>query len=273
MLQSNKVRIVLLGTGLALVLLGLSPVSASSANISHSFTSAANVKNGSLVSLDPARTNYVEPASSSNGKQLLGVVVAANDSLLAVDANSGNIQVATSGTVSALVTTINGVIKVGDQVGVSPFNGVGMKAAPGTHVIGLAQTGFNASSEGVQSETVTDKAGHSQQVALGYLRLNIGIGTATTAPSSEQLSTLQRLGKSLTGHTVSTLRIFISLVITIIALIAIVTLIYASVYGGIISIGRNPLAKYAVFRNMALVMGMVMLVAVVAGLFIFLLLR
>ena len=256
-----------------LTLLTLTPASASSANISHSYSSTVNIPNGSLVSLDPKQSNYVEPSNSSNGTQLLGVSVASSDSLLAIDPTNGQVQVATSGTVNALVSTLNGSINVGDQISVSPFNGIGMKAAPGSHVIGLAQTAFNDNTSGSTTQQITDKQGKSSQVFIGYVRLGIAIGTASTQGSDDQLNGLQKLSVGLTGHAVSTARVVISLVIAVVAFLALITLIYASIYGGIISIGRNPLAKYAIFRSVASVLGMVLLVAVVASLTIFFLLR
>lgn len=256
-----------------LTLVALTPASASSANISHSYSATQNIPNGSLVSLDPTRSNYVEVANTQNGSQLLGVAVASNDSLLAIDPSTGQVQVATSGTANVLVSTLDGSIKVGDQVSVSPFNGIGMRALPGSHVIGLAQTAFNANTPGSTTQQVTDKSGKSSQIFIGYVRLGISIGTASAPGGDSQLNGLQKLAQSLTGRTVSTARVVVSLVVALVAFLALVTLIYASIYGGIISIGRNPLAKYAIFRSVASVLGMVVLVAIVASTTIFFLLR
>lgn len=273
MTHFRQLKFVVAWCGLCFMLIGLTPVSASSANISHSYKASTSVPVGSIVSLDPSRSNYVRLANTTNGSQLLGVAVAVDDSLLAVDAKTGAVQVANSGTASTLVSTLNGDIKVGDQISVSPFNGVGVKALPGSHVIGLAQTAFNAGSSGARAETVTDTAGHTKLVSVGFTRLNIGVGTASGADPGAQLNGLQKLARSLTGHTVSTARVVISLVITLVAIVALITLIYASIYSGIISIGRNPLAKYAVFRTLTTVLGMALGVAIVAMITIFLLLR
>src|ERR1017187_2055323 len=97
MRKPRRLRVVLTGIGAGLIAFGLATASASSANVSHSYHSAGSITNGSLVSLDPQQTDYVEMANSYNGSRLLGVAVASNDSLLAVDPNSGEVQVATSG--------------------------------------------------------------------------------------------------------------------------------------------------------------------------------
>lgn len=270
---SRHLKLFLMGLLSALILAGMAPTGASSANISHSYHATGTLDNGQLVSLDPAQSDYVQPADTTNGSRLLGVVVAANDSLLAVDPTQGNVQVATSGTVTALVSTLNGDINVGDQVAVSPFSGVGMKASPGSYIIGLAQTAFNAHSQGGVTQTVTDRSGNSTKVTLGDVGLNIGIGLNNTADAQAQLNSLQKLAKSLTGHSVSTVRVVISLVVALMAALALLTLMYASIYGSIISVGRNPLAKYAIFRTLGSVLGMAALTAGLAGVTIFLLLR
>ena len=263
------------GAGITLMLLGLAPAAASSANISHSYQSSSTITEGSLVSLDLKRSNYVLPANSDNGTQLLGVAVAGNDSLIAVDPSDspGAVQVATTGTASALVSTLNGEIKVGDQIGVSPFGGVGMKALPGSRVIGLAQTSFNGDAAEARTATIKDKKGKSTTVKVGYVEVNIAIGTNATVLTDANLNSLQKTAKALTGHTVSTTRVVIALAVALVAILALVTLIYASIYGSIVSIGRNPLAKYAVFRTLGSVLGLAALTAIVSGATIFFLLR
>lgn len=273
MRRVTDLRLLVGGVTTALICFGLTTASASSANISHSYSSSSDIQNGSLVSLDPSKSNFVVPANSGNGSQLFGVAVASNDSLLAIDPTSGQVQVATSGTVNALVSTVNGDINVGDQVAVSPFNGIGMKSSPGEHVIGLAQTAFNQNTAGSNNQEVTDKSGHTSHIVVGFVRLGIAIGTASTQGSDSQLNGLQKLAKSLTGHATSTTRVVVSLVVAVVSFLCLITLIYASIYGGIISIGRNPLAKNSIFRSIFSVLGMVVLVAAVSSLTIYFLLR
>jgi len=255
----------------ALVIAGLDPASASSANISHSYHSSSSIANGSIVSLDPSQTDYVQAANTSNGAQLLGVAVNSDDSLLAVDATDGLTQIATSGNANTLVSTLNGPIKVGDQIAVSPFNGIGMKAAPGSRIIGLSQTAFDAQSQDAKSLPVTDKSGKQTNLSVGFVRITISVGTANS--SAQSGSALQRFARSLTGHTVSTARVVIGLVVALVALAALITLTYASIYGSIISIGRNPLAKFAVFRTLTSVLVIAGATAILASITIYLLLR
>jgi hypothetical protein len=84
---------------------------------------------------------------------------------------------------------------------------------------------------------------------------------------------LQRAIQAVTGRTIPTSRIVISIAVALIALLTLITLIYASIYGSIMSIGRNPLAKYAVFRTLGSVIGLALLVSIISALIIFFLLR
>lgn len=273
MQRGRLLKLALTGGILTLALLGLSPAGASSANISHSYHSEGRIADGSIVSLDPGKSDYVQPANTDNANRLLGVTVNGNESLLAVDASPGLVQVAATGDATVLVSTVNGDLHVGDAIGVSPFNGVGMKAAPGGRIIGLAQTDFNSGTQGANRQTVTDKNGKRKQVFVGFVRLSIAVGTDSADGQLANLNGLQRAVHSITGHTVSTLRITISLIVVVVSLLALITLVYASIYGGIISVGRNPLAKYAVFRTLGTVFGMAALTTLVAGVTVYLLLR
>jgi hypothetical protein len=267
----ERLNLWLAGLGLALLTLGLSPAFASSANISHSYRSDKTVSNGSAVSLN-RQSGYVEAANTLNGKHLIGIVLDSNDSLLAVDAQAGRVQVATSGTASVLASTLNGDVGVGDQVSVSPFNGIGAKALPGAYVIGLAQTGLNAGTPGSDHQTITASNGDNRQVVVGLVRLSIAIGSPGNG-GSQQLNALQRLARSVTGHNVSTVRAVLGLLVALVTILALVVLVYGSIYGSIISIGRNPLARYAVFRTLAAVLLMSVLMTAIAGATIFFLLR
>lgn len=266
-------RLLLTGAGTGLIVMSLSSASASSANISHSYHTASTIAAGSLVSLDPTKTDYVVPANTDNASKLFGITVANNDSLLEVNASQDTTQVATSGAANALVSTLGGDISVGDAVTVSPFNGIGMRADDnsGVRVIGLAQTAFNAKTEGAKEQQVTAKNGKKQTIYLGYISVSIGVGTAGNGQDKQ--SGLQRFAKSLTGHTVSTPRIILSIIVVIVSLAALVTLTYSAVYGSIVAIGRNPLAKFAILRTLSGVLGMGALTTLVAVVALFFLLR
>jgi hypothetical protein len=172
-----------------------------------------------------------------------------------------------------LVSTVNGSIKVGDQIGVSPFSGLGMKAAVGTRVIGLALENISPDSSGLLSRTVTDKVGTTQTIQVKVTQINIAIGPAPQPSSDKKANFLSKLAKSLTGKDVSTPRVVISTIIAVIAIIALIAILYSTLYATIIAIGRNPLAKYSVFRALCIVMIIAFFTGSIAVLSIYLILR
>ncbi len=249
---------------------GMSKALAASPNVSRSYNAISSIPNGSLVSLLSGTSGNVEEANLSNADRLVGVVIQSNQSLLAVNPANGKVQVATDGTVNTLVSTVNGNISVGQDVAVSPFNGVGMKADSGDRVIGIAVTSFNPNTAGATKEQVKDSFGNLHTITVGYIRLTIGVGTLNS--SNFSIQSLQQFVEALTGHPISVLRLVIAIVVAFVAILSIVTLIYASIYGSIVSIGRNPLAKMAVFRTLTSVIGMVTLIAGVSSVTIYFLL-
>lgn len=256
-----------------LIVLSLAPVGAASANISHSYQAAESIPNGSIVSLDSRRSGYVDLANTENDSRLLGVVLPSQDSLLAIDPTNSTVQVAITGTVNTLVTNVNGNIRVGDQVSASPFNGIGMEALPGVRIIGIAQTGFNGNSAQATPEQVKDKSGKTQEIKVGYIKLTIAIASGNTSASGSQANFLQKLIKSLTGRTIPTIRIILGILVAFLSLVSLVTLIYTSIYGSIISVGRNPLAKHAIFRTLLFVMIVACLTIAIASVTIYYLLQ
>lgn len=261
------------GIMLGLGVLGEPTVVAAAANLSHSYKSNSTITSGSLVSVDAKQSGYVVTANKQNSKHLVGVAVTSNDSLLAINVTTGDVQVAISGIANALVSTLNGPIKTGDQIAVSPINGVGMEAAPDEEVIGIAQAAFNAQSSGAKMQQVTDKNGKKTEIAVGYMPLTIAIGVAPSSVTGGKSNVVQRLANYVAGRQVSTTSVVISAIIAFVAIISVVTLVYGTIRGSMISIGRNPLAKSAIFESLAQVIGMATLIVVVAVVIIYLILR
>jgi hypothetical protein len=256
---------------LLFVLFLSSPVLASADTISHAYHESGTLSNGSIVSLNPSHADYVQLANTAT-THLLGVVVSSDASLLAINPSSSTVQVAVIGTVPTRVSTLNGSIKTGDQISVSPLDGIGMKAEARLPVIGTAESSLNTNSSSTTSQQVTDKSGKTTTVQAGQINLAIGISNGTTNDSAITINRLQKLFEDITGRVISTARIVISLIVAGIALLALFVLMYASIYGSIISIGRNPLAKFAILRSLYSVLGLAIAIVAIGGLTIFLLL-
>ena len=61
-------------------------------------------------------------------------------------------------------------------------------------------------------------------------------------------SFLERVGLAIAEKEISPVRIYLSMAITAICLIASLVVLYAGVRSGVISIGRNPMSKKSIFR-------------------------
>jgi hypothetical protein len=257
---------------LPVILIGLACTNASAAspNISRSYYSTTSIPVGSIVSLVSNKSGYVELSNIANGQKLAGVAVNSDESLLAVNPTSGKVQIATDGNANTLVSTVNGNIIAGQEIAVSPFNGIGMLASPGDRVVGTALTNFSSNTSGAAVEKVKDSSGTDHNIIVGYVKLSISIGVANNTGNSS-LQAIQQFIEGLTGHYISTFRVVVVLGIAFLVIISMVTLIYAAVYSSIISIGRNPLAKFAVLRTLTYVISMVGLIAGVGSLSLYLL--
>jgi hypothetical protein len=149
-----------------------------------------------------------------------------------------------------------------------------MKETSGYRVVGVAETPFNAHSPSAAQENVTDITGKSHNINVGYVVMTVDIGSgAGTGAGGNQPNLLQKLVKDITGHTISTARIVISLIVSIVALLTLVTMIYASIHGSIISMGRNPLAKSAIYKSLSVVFVMSLITVGVACSVVYFLLK
>lgn len=256
---------------IAITWIGILPASAIAASISKSYHVHGTVINGSIVSLDSGSSDTVRLSNSHNASLFVGIVTGANDSLLAINPSTLTTQVAIDGSVPALVSNLNGNINIGEHISMSSLSGVGEKAESGLPVVGTAESAFTDSSLNASTQPVTDKQGKPVLVKVGYIRLSIGTTTATVN-GGIQLNSLQKFFQTLTGHVISTARIIMSLAITCIGLLIISILMYGSIFGSLISIGRNPLSKYSVLKALRSVLGLALFISIIACFTVYLLL-
>jgi hypothetical protein len=233
-------------------------------------SSSGNIVQGALVSGDKNNSSNVVLADTESASRLAGVV--SKTSLLELS-NSGesDVQVALSGTAVVLVSDINGQVKAGDKITASPLSGVGMLATQDTQIVGTAQSDFNVPS--AKSQKIKDKDGKEHTVRMGYVSVQLGI-SYYVAPTSQFVPPfLQNLADSIAGRPVSFIRVLLSCLLLLLAFGSIFVLIYTSVRSGIISLGRNPLAANAIQHGLIGVVVIVALVAVLALVGVYLLLR
>jgi len=238
--------------------------------ISQGYSTSDTLSIGSLVSLKDGTSDQVVGTSSSSVNSLLGVVINSDSSLLTVsNGSSDQVQVATNGVASVLVSDINGPIVKGDQITASPIKGVGMKATNNAKVVGIAQDSPKNSDS---NQTYTDDQGKKQKVVLGEVPIVVNVTYFYAQPDKTLIpAAIQNLANALAGKTVNSLPIIISGVIFIVTVIVVISIIYSMIRSSIISVGRNPMAQSAVYRDViqlsALVLG-ILAVAVIAIYFI-----
>lgn len=209
---------------------------------------------GTIVQLAGKDSNGVKIATQSELQNMFGVVVDRNQ--LSMTITNEGLQnetfVAASGTYNVLVSTQAGPINSGDFVTLSAVNGVAMKA--GTEektVFGRANGSFDGKGVTLGTTKLKDTAGKDNKtVTLGSIPVTIDIKSNPNEKSTKVKvpEALERIGQAIAEKEVSAVRIYISMAITIISIIASIAILYSGVRSAIISIGRNPMSKKSIFR-------------------------
>lgn len=234
---------------------------------------------GTIVQLTGKDANRVKVASQAELQNMFGVVVDRNQLPLTLT-NEGlenEVFVAASGTYSALVSTQGGAIAAGDYVTLSSVNGVAMKA--GTEektVFGRANAPFDGKGVTLGTTELKDTSGKSTgKVTLGAIPVTIDIKRNPNIKSTKAKvpEMLERVGQAIAEKEVDPIRIYLSLGITVVSVIAAIAIIYAGVRNSVISIGRNPMSKKSIFRALAEII-LTSFVILIIGLFaVYLLLK
>lgn len=239
------------------VLVGTSAYALTS--ISQGYQVEASVPVGSLVSLTTDTSDTVEAATIDNSSRLLGVVVTGGSSMLSLGSGADSeVQVATGGSARVLVSDINGEVKQGDQITASPITGVGMRATGNTKVVGVAQASM--------TKTAEEEIDHDgkRTVSLGNVPVVVNVSYHYENPEKTIIpAAIQNVANAMAGRQVEPLPIIVSAALFIIMLIVVMSIVFAMIRSSIISVGRNPLAQSAVWRNVIQLSGLVMLI--VAG--------
>jgi len=239
--------------GLVLLFLAAPVTFAASGAISQGYkTTSTNISKGALLSMVSNSSTTVEPASSNNVTNLVGV--AADKPLIELSGSSeGSTQVVVGGSTEVLVSTINGAITAGDKITASPISGIGMKAVEASQIIGTAQA--NLDSVKTVDQSVTAKDGKKETVQVGLLPVAVNVTYYSASSSKGTISSfvppfLQSLANTVSGRQVSPLRVLLGTVILLLGFVAVIVMIQTSIRNGLISLGRNPLAQKALRRGL-----------------------
>jgi len=218
-----------------------------------SYAASSPIENGAIVVLTGEKSNRVEIATQANVQNMFGVTVDRNTLQLALSnsENENEVFVAVSGTYNVLVSNQAGAIKSGDYLTLSSVNGVAMRAGDEeVTVFGRANANFDGKGTVLGNSSLKNSAGETINVALGSIPVTIDIKNNPNHKSTDSNlpEVLKRVGQAIAEKEVSPVRIYLSMGIAAVSLIAAIAVLYAGVRNGVISIGRNPMSKKSIFR-------------------------
>lgn len=270
---------VLVAVAVAAVPLSVSAEESYGGGSVQSYSAASKLDNGTIVQLESGNDKRVKVAVQAELQNMFGVVVDRNQLPLTV--TNGEVEnetfVAVSGTYNVLVSTQGGAITVGDYVTLSAVNGVAMKAGDEeSTVFGRAVGSFDGKGVVLGSTSIKDTSGNTiDTVNLGSIPVTINIQRNPNIKSTEVNvpEFLRRIGQAVAEKEVSPIRIYLSLGITGISIIAAIVILYAGIRNSVISIGRNPMSRKSIFRALLEVILTTVLILIIGLFAVYLLLR
>lgn len=235
--------------------------------------------NGTIVQLTGKNSNQVKIAQQAELQNMFGVTVDRNQLAVTLtrEGLENEVFVAASGVYNTLVSTQAGPIKSGDYVTLSAINGVAMKAGTDEKtVFGRANASFDGKGVTLGTTTLKDKTGKDNKtVKLGSIPVTIDIRSNPNVKSTDVKvpDILRRVGQAIAEKEVNPIRIYLSMAITAVSIIAAIAIVYAGVRHSIVSIGRNPMSKKSIFRALIEVILTSILILIVGLFAVYLLLK
>lgn len=223
--------------------------------VTQGYGADSQLQKGMIVKLKDKQSNMVEPVTAATVTDMQGVVVAANAApvTLGNDNNNGQVFVATFGRYDVLVSNQNGPIRTGNYITISSLAGIGMKAdSSQPTILGKAAGNFDGTSNVAGTVQLTDEAGHKVSVALGRIPVDV---TISHNPLQDQGSNnlpgaLRRASQLIANKPVAPVRVYIALALLVITTVIAAIVLYAGIRSSLTAIGRNPLAKRSITRNL-----------------------
>ena len=233
---------------------------------------------GRIVVLNGKNADTVRPAKQSEVQNMFGVTV--DPQQIPVRVSREGIQnetyVAVSGTYNVLVSTQAGDVYSGDYVTLSSLDGVAMKANDQeVTVFGRANGNFTSKDTSLGTQTLKDASGGTTKVSLGSVPVTIDIKNNPNHKSTKVNvpDFLAKVGRQIAEKEVSPVRLYISVGIATVSLIAALAVLYAGVRNSVISIGRNPMSHRSIFRALIEVILTSLLILIIGLFAVYLLLK
>ena len=244
-----------------------------------SYAAVTALNDGTIVELTGKNADQVKIATHGELPNMFGVGVDRSQLPLTIthDGLKNETFVAVSGTYNVLVSTQGGAIGAGDYVTLSSVNGVAMKA--GTEektVFGRADESFDGKGITLSTASLKDATGKTDKtVTLGLIPVTIDIRSNPNQKTTKVNvpSFLERVGLAIAEKPVSPIRIYLSIAISVVCVIAAIAIVYAGVRNGVISIGRNPMSRRSIFRALIEVILTSLLILIIGMFAVYLLLK
>lgn len=132
-----------------------------------------------------------------------------------------------------------------------------MRADDVNLTIGTALTDLSL----INAETQTVDTDNGQKnTSINSLSILIDTTLIGQQTAAKDKSAIERLGEAIVGKEVGYLQVIAALIIFLIIMVAEGSIIYGAVSTGIISIGRNPMAKKTIRRELVRIMGVAIFV-------------
>jgi hypothetical protein len=231
-----------------------------------------------IVSLKDDAAKVVVPLTSQNIKNMHGVVVASNEATLTLSSDDVDKQVfvATYGRYEVLVSNQNGAIKPGDYVTISALAGIGMKAdSDQSMILGKAITGYDGTKNVESTATLTDTSGKKTDVSIGRLTVDVGIShnPLESNAANHLPGFLDTLSTTIADKPVPPIRVYIALLVFAVSAVIAGSMLYSGIRNGMVAIGRNPLAKRSILKNLIQIILISILVFIIGLFGVYLLLK
>lgn len=214
-------------------------------------TDDSELRPGMVVALSEsgsAEEPKVERAALEKETKVIGVTTTPDDQLVTITQGSDQVYVQNTGEVQAFVSDLNGQIRKGDLLAPSPLLGILMRADESTApIVGIALEDFDTASQ--TSKQIKEDNG-SKDVKISTIRINLDHMAASNQQASATDSSLERLGRAVVGKDVGEIQVLSALIVFLVVLIAEGGIIYGAVSSAISALGRNPMAREIIRREM-----------------------
>ena len=230
-----------------------------------------NIASGDIVSFDPDRNIY-ELSASDGDKNVFGVIDTAPVVVFRTN-EASRVPVVQVGQVLVNVTTTGGPIAVGDQITTSRIPGKGKRLESGdSYILGYALESFD------DTTTTTTITVGGKTVTTGPIPVLLSIGPAPDVKATDQPlapATIFVKDNTNTATGLETIFRYITAALFTLGTIFVVLKTFGPNVGkGVVSIGRNPLAKTSiqamVIFNVILILAISTVAFIVSLLIIFL---